>query len=137
MGKPVSSGTLLYRTGRKGLEVLIVHPAGNYNKNAAWSIPKGKLDAGETPEDAARRELWEETHVKAPEKLESLGNVTYKSKKKVHCYCGEAPANTRPKCDTWEVDRAEFMPLEEAEKLLHDAQKEFIRRLRKHIGEDR
>jgi 8-oxo-dGTP diphosphatase len=121
--------------GRKGLEVLIVHPAGDYNKNAAWSIPKGKIDKGETLEEAARRELWEETHVKAPEKLESLGDVTYKSKskKKVHCYCGEALPDTRPQCDTWEVDKAEFVPVAEAEKLLHDAQKEFVRRLCKHV----
>jgi len=134
MGKPVSSGTLLYRNGKKGLEVLIVHPAGDYNKNAAWSIPKGKLDPGETSEDAARRELWEETNVKAPAKLDSLGNVTYKSKKKVHCFCGEAPSVCRPKCDTREVDKAEFKPLDEAEELLHYAQKEFIHRLRKYIA---
>jgi 8-oxo-dGTP diphosphatase len=30
-----------------------------------WSLPKGKLDAGETFEDAALREVWEETGVRA------------------------------------------------------------------------
>ena len=36
-----SAGTLLYRQGPEGLEVLIVHPSGAYNRKAPWSIPKG------------------------------------------------------------------------------------------------
>ncbi|RDJ35741.1 MAG: NUDIX domain-containing protein [Crenarchaeota archaeon] len=119
----------------KDYEVLIVHPSGNYNKNAAWSIPKGKLDDGETTEEAARRETWEETGVIAPEELESLGEITYKSKKKkVHCYCGELPDSTVPYCASWEVDKAEFVPLDKAEELLHKDQSEFIKRFRKHMN---
>jgi 8-oxo-dGTP diphosphatase len=30
-----------------------------------WSLPKGKLDAGETFEEAALREVWEETGLRA------------------------------------------------------------------------
>jgi 8-oxo-dGTP diphosphatase len=30
-----------------------------------WSLPKGKLDPGETFEDAALREVWEETGLRA------------------------------------------------------------------------
>jgi hypothetical protein len=36
-----SAGTLLYRRGPNGLEVLIVHPSGNYNAKAPWTLPKG------------------------------------------------------------------------------------------------
>ncbi len=130
-----SAGTLLYRKTNKGYEVLIVHPSGNYNKNAAWSIPKGKLDGKETSEEAARRETWEETGV-IPDKLNSLGDIIYKSrsKKKVHCYCGEMPSTTVPYCASWEVDKAEFVPLDKAEKLLHVDQSEFVQRFRKHVG---
>ncbi|HEY6549113.1 MAG TPA: NUDIX domain-containing protein, partial [Vicinamibacteria bacterium] len=56
-----SAGTLLYRQGPAGLEVLIVHPSGGYNKNAPWSLPKGHPDDGEALEAAARRETLEET----------------------------------------------------------------------------
>ena len=130
-----SSGTLLYRKNSKSYEVLIVHPSGNYNKGAAWSIPKGKLDDGETPEEAARRETWEETGVTAPKKLESLGFVTYKSKskKKVYCYCGPIPKSEEPCCASWEIDKVAWVSLDKAEELLHQDQSEFIRRFRKHI----
>ena len=37
-----SAGTLLYREGPEGLEVLLVHPSGAYNRRAPWSIPKGE-----------------------------------------------------------------------------------------------
>ena len=135
MAKPQSAGILLYRIGDKGYEVLIVHPSGDYNKNAAWSIPKGKLDKGETTEQAARRETWEETGITAPDKLESLGYVVYKSKKKVHCFCGEATEATQPSCANWEIDKAEFVFIDKAEKMLHEAQSEFIKRFRKHVEE--
>jgi 8-oxo-dGTP diphosphatase len=51
-----AGGVVWRRTGDE-LEVLLVHRP-RYND---WSLPKGKLDAGETHEDAARREVAEET----------------------------------------------------------------------------
>jgi RHS repeat-associated protein len=51
-----SYGTLLYRQWEEELEVLLVHPSGGYNRGKPWGIPKGLADAGESPEDAARRE---------------------------------------------------------------------------------
>src|SRR5947209_15464737 len=72
-----SAGTLLYRQGADGLEVLIVHPSGGYNRNKPWSIPKGIPDPGEDDLAAtARRETWEETGVRAGE-LAPLGSITY------------------------------------------------------------
>ena len=54
-----SAGALLYRQDGEAWEVLLVHPSGNYNRKAPWSIPKGLPDSGEDLEDAARRETWE------------------------------------------------------------------------------
>src|SRR5437588_5788750 len=99
-----SAGTLLYRQGAEGLEVLIVHPSGAYNRKAPWSIPKGEPDENPDLEKTARRETLEETGVQAGE-LASLGHIDYtKSRKRVHCYAGPAPADAEPKPASWEVD---------------------------------
>jgi 8-oxo-dGTP diphosphatase len=52
-----ASGGVVYRDGADGLEVLLVHRP-RYDD---WSLPKGKLDDGESWEDAAVREVEEET----------------------------------------------------------------------------
>lgn len=108
--------------------MLIVHPSGNYNRRAPWSIPKGLPDEGESLEDAARRETREETGVEAGE-LTELGFVDYrKSNKRVFGFAGEAPAQ-EPRCASWEVDRAEFVPVDTAAERLHPDQLPFLVRL--------
>jgi predicted NUDIX family NTP pyrophosphohydrolase len=125
-----SAGTLLYRQGESGLEVLLVHPSGNYNRGMPWSIPKGLPDADETGMEAtARRETCEETGVLAGE-LVDFGYIDYtKSKKRVHCFAGPAPADAAPRCASWEVDQACFVTLERARELLHPEQVPFLDRL--------
>ncbi|HEX3598404.1 MAG TPA: NUDIX domain-containing protein [Polyangiaceae bacterium] len=129
MAKPVSAGVLLYRRTAAGLEVLLVHPSGNYNKRAPWSIPKGLPNADEALEHAARRETLEETGMRAGE-LVAIGTVDYKkSRKTIHAFAGEDPGNQEPRCASWEVDRAEFVTLTRAEELLHPDQRPFLERL--------
>jgi len=124
-----SAGTLLYRTGPKGLEVLLVHPSGAYNRRAPWSIPKGVPDKDGSLEDTARRETWEEAGVTS-EQLFSLGYIDYrKSRKRIHCFAGPAPENAAPRCASWEVDQARFMPIDKARELLHPDQQAFVDRL--------
>lgn len=124
-----SSGTLLYRRREGRLEVLLVHPSGNYNRGKPWSIPKGIPDPGESLEAAARRETNEETGVVAAE-LTSLGSIRYASNgKQIHCFAGPAPAEASPLCASWEVDRAEFVPLDDARRCLHPDQAAFLGRL--------
>ena len=110
-----SAGTLLYRQGEGGLEVLLVHPSGAYNRRAPWSIPKGELGEGEAAEQTARRETLEETGVTAGD-LEDLGHIDYtKSRKRVFCFAGPAPEDAeqqRPADVVCLGDRAEI-PREE------------------------
>jgi predicted NUDIX family NTP pyrophosphohydrolase len=131
-----SSGTLLYRRGPEGLEVLLVHPSGNYNRRAPWGIPKGEPEAVETDlEETARRETLEETGVLAGS-LVSLGHIEYrKSRKQVYGFAGPAPADAEPHPASWEVDRAEFVPLEKARTLIHPDQAVFLERLGQHLQE--
>jgi len=132
--KKISSGTLLYRLTPGGCEVLLVHPSGNYNRGKPWSLPKGQPEPGESLVDAARRETWEETGVLAGE-LRDWGHVVYrKSGKQVHCFCGPAPRTAAPHCASWEVDRAEFVPLAQAWDCLHPDQREFLLRLQEWLA---
>lgn len=124
-----SAGVLLYRDGPDGLEVLLVHPSGNYNRRAPWGIPKGLPDEGESLEATARREALEETGVAAGE-LVSLGHIDYrKSRKRVHCFAGLAPEGAAPRCVSWEVDCAEFVTIARARELIHPDQLPFLDRL--------
>src|SRR5205085_7558669 len=98
-----SAGTLLYRRGAEGLEVLLVHPSGAYNRHAPWSIPKGEPNQETNLEETARRETLEETGVRAGE-LVSLGHADYrKSRKRIHCFAGPAPEGAAPQVASWEV----------------------------------
>jgi predicted NUDIX family NTP pyrophosphohydrolase len=58
-----SAGILLYRRTRRGIEVLLGHPGGPYwarKDEGAWMVPKGALEPGEQPLEAALREFAEE-----------------------------------------------------------------------------
>jgi len=63
----VSAGLLMYRecgAPADGIEVFLVHPGGPFFRNrdeGAWTIPKGGIEAGESPLAAAEREFREET----------------------------------------------------------------------------
>ena len=66
MPPPLSAGVLLFRRQGGETEVLLIKPGGPYwrNKDAgAWMIPKGMVERGETPAQAALREFTEETGV--------------------------------------------------------------------------
>lgn len=87
-GPPLSAGLLLWRRTRDdSIEVLLGHMGGPYwsrRDDGAWSIPKGLLDDGEAPLDAARREFVEELGLPVPdgEPIE-LGEIRQSSKKRV------------------------------------------------------
>jgi predicted NUDIX family NTP pyrophosphohydrolase len=64
MPPPLSAGVLLFRQRDGGTEVLLIKPGGPFwrNKDAgAWMIPKGAVEEGEVPAEAALREFEEET----------------------------------------------------------------------------
>jgi predicted NUDIX family NTP pyrophosphohydrolase len=128
-----SAGTLLYRAGANGLEVLLVHPSGPYNRNAPWSIPKGEPGDETDLEETARRETQEEAGITTGP-LIPLGHIDYrKSRKRVHCFAGRAPHDAAPRCASWEIDQVRFVPLAEARSLLHPDQVVFLDRLTDYL----
>ena len=53
-----AAGGIISRRNERGeVEVLLIHRPGHDD----WSLPKGKLEPGETDEECALREVWEET----------------------------------------------------------------------------
>ena len=52
-----AGGVVSRRDERGEVEVLLVHRP----QHGDWSFPKGKVEAGETDEECALREVWEET----------------------------------------------------------------------------
>ena len=129
-----AAGILLYRQTDRGLEVLLVHPSGNYNRQAPWSIPKGLPDPDEELEETARRETREEAGLDVTGPVVSLGSIDYtKSKKRVHGFAGPAPAG-EPKPDSWEIDQACFLTLDEAKERIHPDQRPFLDRLVDKLG---
>lgn len=63
MPQPPSAGILLFRERDGAVEVLLIKPGGPFWRNrdeGAWMIPKGAIEPGETPADAAIREFEEE-----------------------------------------------------------------------------
>lgn len=124
-----SAGVVVYREGPDGLEVLLVHPAGRYARRSPWSFPKGRIEVGESPEEAARRETLEEAGVVVTELL-ALGSVVYRrGRKRIHGFAAEAPLDAAPVPDGVEVDEALFLPVERARLLLHRDQVAFLDRL--------
>lgn len=91
---PVSSaGLLVHRRRPHGHEVLLVHPGGPWWRGrdlAAWSVPKGLPETGETLEAAARREFREETGLEPPPTGPALTPVRAGAGKIVHCWLAEA-----------------------------------------------
>jgi len=131
-----SAGIMLYRS-RGDIEILLVHASGYENSAQPWSVPKGLIDPGESDEDAARREIFEEVGIKFTGRLCPLGSNKYRSgKKTITCFAAHATENCNPTTTSWEIDAVKFFPLNTAKSIIHEAQVPFIDRLIVSIGED-
>jgi predicted NUDIX family NTP pyrophosphohydrolase len=88
----VSAGLLAFRRSH-GLEVLLAHPGGPFwarKDDAAWTIPKGLVEADADLLVTARREFAEETNFIAAGPFIALAPVKQKSGKVVHAFAFEA-----------------------------------------------
>jgi 8-oxo-dGTP diphosphatase len=111
-----AAGGLVHRRGERGRdEILVVHrPA--YDD---WSFPKGKLENGEVEEDAAVREVEEETglHCRLVRELTTMRYRDGQGRPKtVRYWLMEPVSGTLAAAN--EVDDARFVLVDEARALL-------------------
>ena len=145
-----SAGLLMYRSGSAGVEVLLVHPGGPFfvrKDEGAWTIPKGEAAADEDLLTRARIEFAEELGFEPTGELLSLGTIRQKGGKTVHAWAfeGDLPNEFVVRSNTFqlewpphsgqhqnfaEIDRAEFFPLEVAQRKINPAQVSLLERLR-------
>jgi predicted NUDIX family NTP pyrophosphohydrolase len=88
----ISAGLLVFRRAGAGAAFLLGHPGGPLwaRKDAgAWMIPKGLIEAGEDPLQAALREFEEETGLKPPPVFRPLTPLRQAGGKQVLCWAAE------------------------------------------------
>lgn len=137
----LSAGILLWRQGAGGVEVLLGHfggPLWARKDEGAWAIPKGVVEGGETPEQAARREFQEELGFPAEGDLVPLGRIRQKGGKYVEAFALEGdldaaaissghftlewPPRSGRMQSFPEIDRAAWFGLAEARKTILPSQ---------------
>jgi 8-oxo-dGTP diphosphatase len=110
-----ASGGIVWRRSPQGLEVALVHRP-RYDD---WSFPKGKLDSGESWEDAALREVWEEIGLRCRlgDELPATSYRDNKGREKVVRYWMMEPLDGAFVPND-EVDEMRWVPVSEAGDLL-------------------
>jgi predicted NUDIX family NTP pyrophosphohydrolase len=136
-----SAGLLVFRRVSDHIEVLLVHPGGPLwakKDEGAWSIPKGEIDEGENPLDAARREFEEELGSALTGEFIPLSPIRQASGKVVQAWAVEGdfdrntfrsgtfsmewPPKSGRQQDFPEVDRVEWFTIEAARVKINQAQ---------------
>jgi 8-oxo-dGTP diphosphatase len=110
-----AAGGVVVRRDRGRRRVAVVHRP----KYMDWSLPKGKLERGEGFEQAALREVEEETGIRC-ETIEALPEVSYldrKARRKLVRYWLMRPLSGRFE-PHGEVDELRWLTAREAERLL-------------------
>ena len=143
-----AAGILMYRRRPGGIEVLLAHPGGPFwakKDHGAWMIPKGEIDPGEDPLEAAKREFQEEMGSPVTGTFVPLGTIKQKSGKVVQAWAVEGEFDPdRLRSNTFqaewpprsgkvkeyaEVDRAEWFPVSIARERILPAQEPLITEL--------
>ena len=149
-----SAGLLVYRR-RGGLtEVLLGHPGGPLwarKDLGAWMIPKGGVEAGEAPLDAALREFAEETGLTPPAPSLPLAPLRQAGGKQVLCWAAEGdldlaafrpgvfemewPPRSGRHASFPELDRLAYFDGPQALRRILPSQAPLVKELLRHLGE--
>ena len=153
MRPPHSAGVLLFRQRDGEIEVLLIKPGGPFWKNkdaGAWMIPKGMVETGEMPAEAALREFAEETGTRLTAVPFQLATVKQAGGKIVEAFAVEGdldPAAIQSidfemewpprsgKLEQFpEAEEARWMSLDEARKMMLPSQLPLLVALETKLG---
>jgi len=127
-----SSGGVIFRRENNKLEIALIA----LRDRNIWTLPKGLIGKGENPEEAAVREVEEETGLNG-EIIDLIGEKSYwfyikdeniKCKKTVVYYLlkyigGDVENHS------WEVDEAQWLPIDDAiERVSYKGDREIIQK---------
>jgi 8-oxo-dGTP pyrophosphatase MutT (NUDIX family) len=128
----------------RGEDVAVIVPVKRgQDGQRVLGLPKGHPDPGETPEQAARREVREETGLDA-EPIEELGEIRYwyrgkraRVHKRVVFYLFEYRSGDVADHDS-EIEEARWMPLSEAaQALTYAGERDMVARALSRVATDR
>ncbi len=130
-----AAGGVVYRRAPEGVEVVLVHRP-HYDD---WSLPKGKLDAGEDPLDAALREVREESGLecRVEGELPPIDYTDHKGRPKHVRYWLMGPLDDQAQigASDSEVDLVQWLPLAEGQaRLTYPLDREVLRSAATRIG---
>jgi predicted NUDIX family NTP pyrophosphohydrolase len=146
-----SAGILVYRIKSGKIEVLLGKTGGPFWKKIkrSWQIPKGRVEEGESLEETARREFFEETGIKIEENIEFLGEVKSKLGKLFKCYFlekdfgwDEKIPETKPTVEIKfknknisfkEIESLKYFDINEAKKVIYEYQVPLLEALERKI----
>jgi 8-oxo-dGTP pyrophosphatase MutT (NUDIX family) len=146
-GRPSRSQAREFSAGGvvvRGEEVVVIVPTRRAaDGSRVLALPKGHVDPGETPVQAAQREVREETGILA-EPVRELGQTRYWYRrdgrtigKEVSFFLFEHSGGDTADHDD-EVEDVRWMPLEQAEReLSHAAEREMVHLARAYLDKDR
>ena len=134
MRREISAGCVIYRIDGGGVDVVLIRPK---DRNS-WALPKGLVEQGESPEDAARREAEEETGLRGHVvgKIDSI-KYTYTAKWenpparifKIVTFYLMRHTGGDPGSHDWEVDDVQWCPIDEAiSKASYATEKQILRK---------
>jgi len=149
-----SAGLLMYKMRGNSVEIFLCRPFSiDPARKSHWGIPKGRIDPGENPEDAAKREFFEETGLMPPNVPRYyLGKITYPSGKKevsVWAFEFDPPKNFQFKSNYTkvkdqngdsiiipEIEEWSWFKLKDAGNVIMKSQKEIISRFLRFMGKN-
>lgn len=141
MKREISAGGVVYKKLKvKSQKLKVVWLVCKHSGYKKWVLPKGLIDEGETAEQAAVREVGEETGVKVRivGKIKPVEKYTYSLNgerifKIVQYFLMEYVGGDIADHD-WEMEEVEWLPFEEADKRLeYSGQKQVLKQVQEMV----